>query len=246
MNGWFGVKHMVENKSAEQVLCFGEGYISNYFKGIDNIKVVGSPKFDIAYRHRIFNQRYPIKKILITTFVFSPADINCRYSDNETYLKDILGVVKKFSDRNNCSINVTLRPHPSESPDFYLWLLRRLGYPEVELDSTKDYHAAALKADLYFGSYSTTLFETAAMGIPVIFYHPCNQILYPPFDGSDNKLPLAFTVEKLERVFNRVMIDKDYAYAFTKPAALNPYVSEMDGQATTRIIKEIAKAITVE
>jgi hypothetical protein len=77
------------------------------------------------------------------------------------------------------------------------------------------------------------------MGIPVIFYHPCNQILYPPYDGSCEELPAAFSLKELERVFARVMEDKDYAYKFTDPKILKPYTGEMDGNSASRIINEV-------
>lgn len=242
MNGWFGTKHMLENKTVNKVICFGDSYISNYFKDKKNIKIMGSFIFDTACKKRnLIKPQYPIRKILLSTFTFSPADINCRYSDSEKYLNDILAVIKKYANKNNYRMQIAIRPHPSDSPDFYRWYLERLGFSEIEIKATGSFQEVVSGYDLFFASYSTTLFETAVMGIPVIFYHPCNQILYPPFDGTSKELPAAFTSKDLEGVFNKIMDDKDYAYKFTDVEVLRPYVGEIDGNSTSRIINEVIR-----
>lgn len=239
MNGWFAA-HTVEYKTADKVLCFGSSHIGSCFKDRDNVKITGSPKFESAYKKRnSIKLKYPIKKILLSTFVFPPNDINGRYGDSEKYLNDVLTVIKKYDEKHNCKTHIAVRPHPSDSPDFYRWYLGRLGFPEIELELAKNFQKIPSHYDLFFASYSSTLFESAAMGVPVIFYHPCNQISYPPFDGSCNELPSAFSLEDLEKIFTRVMKDRDYAYKFTDVKVLKPYVGELDGGTTSRIIKEI-------
>ena len=79
------------------------------------------------------------------------------------------------------------------------------------------------------------------MGIPVMFYHPCNQILYPPFDGSCNELTMASSQEELEEKFVCLMNERDYAYKFNSKEVLRPYVGEFDGNSTSRIINEVIK-----
>jgi hypothetical protein len=242
MNGWFGVRHMVENKLADKVLCFGDSYKKNYFQGKQNVVTTGCQTFDMAYRQRpLKKSQYPIKKILISTFTFSPADINCHYHDSEKYLDDILSVIDRCNKKYGAKIQLALRPHPSDKPAFYRWYLDRCGHPNIPLELDRNFQNVVRDYDLYFGSYSNTIFETAAMGIPVIFYHPCNQIMYPPFDYSCRALPMAQTAVELETVFHRVMQDRDYAFGFTAESALAPYVSQLDGQATARIMHEVAK-----
>lgn len=242
MNGWFGARHMVENKSVDRVLCFGNSYLDNYFHGKKNVVVTGCQTFDLARQKRLFvKPQHPIKKILISTFTFSPADINCHYGDSEKYLNDILSVINDYNRNNNGDLQLALRPHPSDNPEFYRWYLSRLGYPDIAIETERNFQNVVVQYDLYFGSYSTTIFETAAMGIPVVFYHPCNQILYPPFDGSCRELPMARTKGELESVFQSVMQDKNYALKFTDEKVLAPYTGVMDGMATTRIMNEITK-----
>ncbi|MFH0780000.1 MAG: hypothetical protein V1928_04060 [Parcubacteria group bacterium] len=242
MNGWFGARHMVEDKSVDKVLCFGSSYLDNYFHGKKNVFVTGCQTFDRAREKRLFvNPRHPIKKILISTFTFSPADINCHYGDSEKYLNDILSVINDYNRNHECNLQLALRPHPSDNPEFYRWYLSRLGYSDIKIETERNFQNVVVQYDLYFGSYSTTIFETAAMGIPIIFYHPCNQILYPPFDGSCRELPMARTKGELEGIFQNVMQDKNYALKFTDEKVLAPYTGVMDGMATTRIMNEITK-----
>jgi len=244
MNGWFGTRHMVENKSADKALCFGNSYPDHYFSKMKDVKTVGSPKCDNAYKKRgQFKPRYPIKNILVSTFTFSPADINCHYRDHENYIQDVLNTIRKYSERNGREFQIALRPHPSDSPLFYTWLLKRLGFADVKLVHGGEFQDIAMRYDLYIASYSTTLLETASMGIPVLFYHPCNQLLYPPFDGSCEALPAAFSREDLGEIFSRLATDRDYAYAFTKEAILDPFTGILDGNSTDRILAEILEMV---
>lgn len=242
MNGWYGAKHTVENKSVNKVLCFGDSYINNYFKDKKNVKITGSPKFDAAFAKRaLIKPKYPIRKILLSTFTFSPADINCRYSDSEKYLNDVLATIKKYGTKNNHKLHIAIRPHPSDFLEFYRWYLEKSGFPGIELKPAGDFQEIVSNYDLFIASYSTTIFEAAAMEIPVMFYHPCNQVLYPPFDGSCSELPAAFSLEDFERIFAMVMENGNYAYKFTDTKALKPYVGEMDGNSTSIIINEVVK-----
>jgi len=242
MNGWFGVRHMVENKLVDKVLCFGDSYKENYFHDKKNVKTIGCPTFDHANQKRaVAKPQYPIKKILVSTFTFSPADINCHYRDSEKYLNDILSVIGNYNQEQHGQLQIALRPHPSDNPDFYRWYLARLGYSDIPLELEGNFQNVVARHDMYFGSYSTTIFEAAAMGIPVIFYHPCNQIMYPPFDGSCRELPMAETASELKQVFQRVMQNKEFAFGFTDKNALAPYVSDLDGLATSRIMDEVVR-----
>jgi len=245
MNGWFGSKHGIENKSASKILCFGENYISNYFNGFDSISIVGSPVFDAAFKKRpLVKPNYPIKKILIATATFSPVDINCRYSDHERFLSDILDVLPHLEQQTKHAFQITIRPHGSDSVDFYRWFLAKCGHPHVPLKPLGDFLEVAAECDLLIASYSTTVFEAAAMGIPVLYYNPSNQILFEPFDGSRKYLPAAFSKEDLARVLDRMMNDREYAYRFTDPEILKPYTGRMDGNSTKRIIHETIRMVS--
>ena len=246
MNGWFAA-HTVEYKTADKVLCFGTSHTKTCFKNKKNTKITGSPKFDAAYKKRSATKpQYPIKKILVSTFVFPPNDINGHYSDTEKYIHDVLTVIKKYNEQYNDKIRIALRPHPSELPDFYHWYLKKLGFVGIDLELGKNFQNIVPHYDLFFASYSSTLFETAAMGIPVIFYHPSNQILYYPFDGSCKELPQASSLKNLKKIFDLVMKNKDYAYKFTNIDILKSYVGKLDNKSTLRIIDEVNKTIKLK
>ena len=242
MNGWFGTKHMIEYKIVDKVLCFGDSYKDNYFRDRENVKSTGALIFDSACKSRnLVKPRYPIKSILISTFTFGVDDINCHYNDSEKYLRDTVKVIKKYCKESNYKIDIALRTHPSDCPDFYSWYLKKLGISDIDIKSNGAFQKIVSNYDLYIASYSTTLFEAAVIGIPVIFYHPCNQILYPPFDGSCSELIIASSPCDLEKKFIRVMNDRDYAYKFNDKEVLKPYVGEFDGKSTSRIINEVIK-----
>ena len=96
--------------------------------------------------------------------------------------------------------------------------------------------------DLLIINYSTGIFETDLMGIPVIFYHPNNQMLFEPFNGF-KQLPTAFNKRELKSVLKKVFCDKKYAYSFTDLQVLKPFVGTVDGKAGKRIFSIITKSL---
>ena len=236
MNGWLGDEFQQEAKLATTTLCYGESYLKNYFKNKKDVRVTGNPLFDKAYEKRKFaNPKFPPRRIMIGSFTFSPADINCHYYDNEKCLLDILDVLKRFKNDQNLKYEIVLKLHPADCLEFYQWFLKENGYSEIKIISHGNFQKSISRFDLLIINYSTAIFETALMGIPVIFYHPNNQMLFEPFNGF-KPLPTAFNKYELEDILKKVFHDRDYAYSFTNLEVLRPFTGTMDGKSGDRIL----------
>ncbi|KJR40695.1 CDP-glycerol glycerophosphotransferase domain protein [Candidatus Magnetoovum chiemensis] len=243
-NGWLGDDFQQEAKTADIIFCYGDEAKKSYYKNKENVFVTGNPLFDAAFEKRkIVTPSFPIKRILIGTYVFSGGvDINSHYSDHETYMEHVLFVLKELQNKLRTTYQLTIKIHPSDSLEYYRWFIGKLDYTDLDIIKKGKFQHIAKDYDLAIMSYSTALFETALMGIPVVFYHPSKQILFAPFNGYD-KLPSAFSIEELEAVLTQVMTNREYAYLFTQVDNLKPFTGQMDGKAGERIISKLNSLI---
>jgi hypothetical protein len=236
MNGWLGDEFQCEAKTATKILCYGDSYLKNYFKEREDVVVIGNPLFEQAYKKRCsIKPKFPPQRIIVGSFSFSPIDINCHYSDNEKFLMDVFDVLKQFKNEQKFKFETLLKIHPADYPEFYQWFLKENGYSEVKIISHGNFQKLVAGFDLLIINNSTGLFETALMGIPVIFYHPVNQILFEPFDGFES-LPTAFNRDELANVLKRCFQDEGYAHSFNDIQVLKPFTGSVDGKAGERII----------
>lgn len=243
MNGWLGDEFQQEAKTATTTLCYGESYIKNYFKDKKNVIITGNPLFDKVYKKRNFvKPNFPSQQIMVSSFSFSPVDINCHYSDNEKFLLDTFEVLNELKNEQNLKFETVLKLHPADPPEFYKWFLEKNGFSEIRIINSGDFQKLVSEFDLLIINYSTGLLETALMGIPVVFYHHNNQIFFEPFNGFKS-LPTAFNKRELKSVLKKVFCDKKYAYSFTDLQVLKPFVGTVDGKAGKRIFNIITESL---
>ena len=240
MNGYFADNFQMESKTANLTLCCSESIRDNYLNDKSNCIAVGSQSFDAAYKKRKqVSINLPPKNILVCSFTFSPVDINCHYSDNERFLLEILTVLKKISAESKFEFKVSLKLHPADNKAFNTWFLEYKNFKDIEIIANGDFQRIVSKFDLVIITYSTGLFEVALMGIPVIFYHPVNQILSEPFNGFESLLT-AHTMEELENILKKAFQDQNYAYLFNDLEKLKPFTGPVDGETDKRIFNIIS------
>lgn len=66
-------------------------------------------------------------------------------------------------------VEVALRPHPTEAPEYYRRLLRARGL-EVKVTAEGTFQAAVADADILISSTSSVAFEAATQGVPVLLW----------------------------------------------------------------------------
>src|SRR5204862_2659861 len=109
---------------------------------------------------------------------FSPVDINCRRSDPESFLDQVLDGIRQSAA---AGARVTVKLHPADEAEHYREVLAAHSGLSVELVSSGDVAAMFGAADVYVTGPSTSLLEAVAAGTPIIFYQVNSQKLHPPY-----------------------------------------------------------------
>lgn len=182
-DGYKGDEIQVEGMSTDVALAWSSAIADHYFVRHPGKTVVsGNPRFASA--------RAPVwrppggrpLRVLVGTFTFSPVDLNCRRSDSEQFLCEVLAGIA--AARPAVLSEVVVKLHPADEPDYYRDLLARHPGLQVNLRTDGDVVDLFAHADVYLTTYSTSLLEAAAT-MPVIYYRVNEQRLGPPFDGDD-------------------------------------------------------------
>jgi hypothetical protein len=108
-------------------------------------------------------------------------DLNCRRSDPETFLESVLEGIRRSTLKD---ARVTLKLHPADELAHYSEILARFNDLAPDVIVNGDVTTLYDRADLYITTYSTSLIEAAAAGLPVIYYRVNPQRLHPPFSGD--------------------------------------------------------------
>lgn len=115
------------------------------------------------------------------------------------YIDEVQRVLKRMGVRS-----ARLRPHPSESVEWY----REFADPRFYTLDEDTLARSLAGCGLVIGPSSSVLVDAHMLGKPYIVYEPAEMVhaedlglpLIPPFDGSVPGLPFADSVEALERV----------------------------------------------
>lgn len=112
------------------------------------------------------------------------------------YLYMVQSVLKKFGVKR-----VRFRPHPSENSAWYFKFIDKDFY-QVDHENLQK---SLQKSTIVIGPTSTVFLETLYNGVNYVCFEPSwngmdltNFELVPPFDGSDERLPVAKNEEQLE------------------------------------------------
>lgn len=234
INGVLSNAFIMEAKTADTVLAYGESQKNNYFKSYQgHLVVVGNPLYEEAYGRRgVKKIDHPPKKILVGTSDMATGDINCQYSLAETFLKNVYQALNSIKPEYD--FEVSLKLHSGESLDFYRWLVKKEGMDVKEILSTGNMQEILMDYDLLIINFSVAVLEASLMGIPVLYYHPSKQVLYDPFGGYKGLLS-AFSVKELKETLKRIFADKEFAYTFTDTINLAPFSGPLDGRVKDRI-----------
>ena len=144
--------------------------------------VTGNPK-PARFRGRSWRGLSgPRPRILVGTFTFSPVDLNCRRSDPERFLDEVLAGIAGALP--SVASDVIVKLHPADEPAHYQVVIARHPGLQVELRTRGDVVDMFDEADLYVTTASTSLLEAALM-MPVIFYRVGPQRFQPPFEGDE-------------------------------------------------------------
>jgi hypothetical protein len=187
-DGWRGDDHLLDGMAADRALAWSSSIARNYFgrrrHGHPTI-VTGNPRSDEARR------RSPgappgdrLRYLLVGSFTFLPSDLNCRRSDSERFLEQVLEGIA--ASRRARGAHVAVKLHPADRPDGYQAVLERFAQLDIEVRNEGDVLDLFGEVDAYITTYSTSLLEAAAFGLPVVYYRVNRQRLHAPFSSDDD------------------------------------------------------------
>ncbi len=169
---------------------------------------------------RIFVSGHPLySKLEYETFRFSFGNVlvispSCEAERSQDrgnmvwFLYQIERALKKVGAKH-----ARFRPHPHENPNWYLKFIDKDFY---KIDS-RPIGTALKESSLVVGTISTVVLEALYYGVNYVLYDPLDERginIYghkpvPPFDGTDEYLPVARTIEDLELLLkDKVQVDK--------------------------------------
>ena len=233
-DGWKGDDHQIEGMAADRALALSASIREHYLArrgDADRIPVTGDPRSDVATPSPA-RRSVGLEEILVGSFTFSPADLNCRRSDSERFLDQVLAGIAASAA---AGARVTLKLHPADRPDHYAAIFKRYAGLDLDVVTTGDVLARIPAASVYLTTYSTSLLSAAQCGVPFLYYRVNEQKLHPPFSGDP--VMEAHTAASPERL--TAMLDAlaaSGARDAVDPAWLERYAGPRDGLATRRVL----------
>lgn len=203
LHGLPGRYNKIDDNRSDYLIVWGGKIKENYIKGGINeekIFVAGHPYY------KKYTNKY-LKFDFADPLIITKAQRGAQHSDTVIlsdrgnlilYLYLIESTLKKIGVKR-----ARFRPHPSESSQWYLKFIDNEFY---EVDN-KDLRRSLQESTIVIGPTSTVFLESLYEGVNYIGFEPSmnnvdlgNASLVPPFDGSDERLPVAKNEEELERI----------------------------------------------
>ena len=222
-HGLPAIYHQNVDNNSDYLLVWGDQIRENYLKaGSDpeKILVAGHPSYNNIIKEQQI--RFDLSQVLVLPKAMSPHQHTYEPMLGDrgniiVYLLRVKAVLQKAGIKR-----ARLRPHPSMSGN---WLLQFLGTDFYYLD-TLPLSDSLKTASLVVGPTSTLLLEAIGHGVNYLVYEPLTTDgkdltgyeVVPPFDGSDEDIPVAKTDEALyDLIKNKIVIDKSALEKYLRP-----------------------------
>ena len=238
-DGWKGDDHQRDGMTSDVALALSPSIAEHYFRRRDDpasVVVTGDPRSDGAPPPRASRRRDErLRRVLVGSFTFSPSDLNCRRSDGERFLAEVLEGIAASRARDAA---ITVKLHPADQLEIYRDVVARFGELELELTREGDVVDRLAQADVYVTTYSTSLLQAAALGLPFLYYRVNPQRLHPPFSGDPTmERRMASTPAGLATLLDAPLSAPEDARRW-----IERYVGPSDGACTARVIDAVNRA----
>lgn len=232
----FDVDYPFAERHCDELFVWGPEQAREYRRARPprEARAVGNPGFD-RHAGRERPAPGPIRRALVLPRA-KWADILTGSSDFEPE-RYALGVADAL--RSAGIDEVTFRPHPAESPDYY----RELLGARARVDTTGTFAEAVAGADLVVATYSTTLLEVMLYGKPLLCVNFTPGLEFaPPFDGRWGVEVSRSPLELRRRLARLVADPVSETAALVAPYAkiLDAYAGPCDGRAGDRVLSALA------
>jgi len=244
-DGWKGDEHQQDGIAADRALAWSESIARNYYgsrRQGPTTRVTGNPRSDETHR-RPRPAPTPggsLRRLLVGSLTFSPSDLNCRRSDPERFLGEVLEGIA--ASRRARGAHVLIKLHPADRLESYTSVLGRFAGLELETTRTGDVLDLFSAADAYVTTYSTSLLEAAAVGLPVVYYRVNEQRLHPPF--SNDQLMAARTASSPQEL--AALLDDAGRLELPGGETVTSWLQEHLGPADGRCSERVAEALIAD
>jgi hypothetical protein len=203
LHGLPGRYNNIDDNKTDYLIVWGERIKNNYIRaGVDGNKIFvsGHPYYQEL---KWADLKFGLESPLIITKPMNGAQHNdgVHLTDRGNvilYLYMVQSVLRKFGVKR-----VRFRPHPSENSEWYLKFVDKEFY-QVDHDNLQ---TSLQKSTIVIGPTSTVFLEALYNGLNYVCFEPSlnnldlvNFELVPPFDGSDERLPVAKNEGQLEYI----------------------------------------------
>jgi hypothetical protein len=244
LNGMMNSKFGDESKKASIINCYSEGIKREYFKEAKNALPLGDPRMDrYSFQSpKRFDSNVPEKiTVGVGTSGFNSIDLNSYAAIEFEFINDILEILE---DRSPFITSIVLKTRANNSRKQYEKFINEhwnTSKNRILLSEISDFSNFIASCDVYISTYSQTLFEAAAAGVPPVYYKKDVEKLYPPFDDS-GELMTAPNREALAILIDKVL-DKKSNLTSMIPSLdyIEEYVGKVDGQSMRRNLEFIMR-----
>ena len=234
INGLLGPEYSDESKYATVINSYSESIKKHYFRGMDNIVVLGDPRMDAyppSLKKKNLNRVSPT--VTIGASGFNSVDLNSYVAVEFDFLYDVLSALNTIKKRGT-SMEIIIKVRGNGYREQYENFTKNF-FPglECKIIDTRPMQEVLMETDFYISIYSQTLFEASCLGIPVAYYKKDNEIKEPPFDGK-SELVTVDNIDNLIIAFDDFQHNQSRYQAFLKREVMEKYIGPLDGGNTER------------
>ena len=234
INGLLGPEYSDESKYATFINAYSESIKQYYFRGMDNIVILGDPRMDM-YPSTLLreNINYKSPTITIGASGFNSVDLNSYVAVEFDFMHDVLSALTEIKSVGN-DIRVIIKVRGNGYRKQYENFVEEF-FPNLvdEIIDVLPIKEVLLRTDFYISIYSQTLFEASCLGIPVVYYKKDNEIMDPPFDGC-SELVTVDNIDDLIQAFNDFQSNSDRYKPFLDRNIMEKYIGSLDGRNLER------------
>ncbi len=212
--------NLIDNNRTDYLIVWGEKLKENFINtGFDKDKIIVS-----GHPHYKLKPSSPLQFSLNNILVLTKPENEGQFSDKARlndrsqailYLFSIEKVLRSFGVSS-----VRFRIHPGENPKWYYQYINEDFFILDKLNLKKSID----NSTLLIGPTSTVFLESIYSGKNYLVYEPgnlcCdlfNHKLFPPFDGSDNKTPVAKNEDELiQLIKDKTVVDNSILSDYIK------------------------------
>ena len=236
INGFLGSAYSDDSRYATYINSYSTSIQENYFRGMNNIVVLGDPRMD-EYSSSSKLQKINRKKPTITIGAsgFNSTNLSSYVAVEFDFMYDVISALNRVLIQGT-EIDIIIKVRPNGYKAQYEKFIK-LYFSELSIEILDNVPIRNLleRTDFYISIYSQTLFEASCLGIPVVYYKKDTEIIDPPFNNNSELVTVTNTDEMVQAFYD--FKNKHTRYDnFLDRKVMEKYIGPLDGKNLQRNI----------